>query len=169
MQSCFRQTSRYILNIAKRLISPNSNPPTPTHPSAFRRAQTEADAWSQHLVNYLALFILPEIKNLMSVSSTFGYNEHIRTAQNACEPTNIFFRFSSHFFLFRSLTNQCQHLPHNCSHTHPVSTRTESVKNACERAYPLFCNACFSIVSLLLGLLCYLHNVWEYSIKPVIL
>lgn len=90
MQTCFRQTSRYILNIAKRLISPNSNPPTPTHPSAFRRAQTEADAWSQHLVNYLALFILPEIKNLMNVSSTFGYNEHIRTAQNACEPTNIF-------------------------------------------------------------------------------
>lgn len=40
---CFRQTSRYILNIGKRLISPNSNPPTLTHPSAFRRAQTEAD------------------------------------------------------------------------------------------------------------------------------
>ncbi len=134
-----KQPSRHVLDLDKHQdtywTSPNSNPPPLTHPSAFRRAQTEADAWSQHLVNYLALFILPEIKNHMSVSSTFGNNEHIRMAQNAWDPTKIFFScFPLIFFCLDHL--QISVNISLITHTHPVSTRTESVKNACERACP---------------------------------
>lgn len=124
--------------------------------------------WShQHLVNYLALFILPEMEHHMSVSSTLGYNEHIWTAQNACK--DLFLQVSISFFLFRSLINQMS--------TFAVLTHAQTqclygqsqLGIMCKRMCPLFCNACFCIVTLLLGLQDYLHNVREYSIKPVIL
>lgn len=110
-----------------------------------------------------------EMDHHMSVSSTFGYNEHIRMAQNALQAYKDLLSGFPLIFLLRSLTNQCQHLPHRCPHMYTQCLHGQSHRGTvCEQTCPLFCNSCFSIVSLLLGLQGYLHNVWEYSIRPVI-